>query len=54
MKSVLLLVVLSAVCLAGEYEVDEGVLVLTTDTFNSAVEEYSYILVEFCKWLTLS
>ena len=52
MKILLLLAALSAVCLAGDYEVDEGVLVLTKDTFSAAVEEHAFLLVEFCKWRT--
>lgn len=44
-----MLVALATSCLAGDYEVDEGVLVLTKDTFNAALEEHSYVLVEFCK-----
>lgn len=49
MRTLLLLAALAATCLAGEYETDEGVLVLTKDNFEAAVEEYSYLLVEFCE-----
>ena len=52
MKILLLLAALSTVCLAGDYEVDEGVLVLTKDTFSAAVEEHAFLLVEFCKLIT--
>ena len=50
MRTVLLLAALVVASLAGDYEVDEGVLVLTKDTFEAALEEHSFILVEFCKY----
>ena len=50
MRVLLLLAALVASSLAGDYEVDEGVLVLTKDTFEAAIEEHSFILVEFCKY----
>ena len=49
MRSLLLLVALAAVSLAVEYQVEEGVLVLTKDTFEAAVQEHEFLLVEFCK-----
>jgi len=37
---------------ATEYKDDEGVLALTKDTFDAAIEEFTHVLVEFCR-LTL-
>ena len=39
---------LAAVAPAAEYKDDEGVLVLTKDDFDAAIEEFQYVLVEFC------
>lgn len=49
MRTLLVLAALAVSCLAGDYELDEGVLVLTKDTFAAAIAEYNFILVEFCK-----
>ena len=49
MKCLLVLLALAGACLAGDYEVDEGVLVLTQDTFQAALEEHAFVLVEFCE-----
>lgn len=35
---------------ADEFKEDEGVLVLTKDTFDKALEKYQYVLAEFCKY----
>lgn len=32
-----------------EYKEEDGVLVLTKDTFDKAIEEFQHVLVEFCE-----
>jgi hypothetical protein len=41
--------ILFVACVA-EIQVEEGVLVLTTENFDSAVAENQFVLVEFCKF----
>lgn len=38
----------------AEYKEEDGVLVLTVDTFDKALEEFKYVLVEFCKLIDLT
>lgn len=50
MKSIYLaLAVLLAAAVSAEIAVEEGVLVLTTDNFESAISDNEFVLVEFCK-----
>lgn len=35
---------------AADYEEDENVLVLKASNFDDAVNEFKYLLVEFCKF----
>ena len=53
MRCLYLLVLAAVGCLAGDYEVEDGVLVLTKDTFDAATAEHEHILVEFCKSLSI-
>jgi protein disulfide-isomerase A1 len=43
----ILLLGLIAVSYAGDYATEDGVLVLTTGTFDSALTEFENVLVEF-------
>ena len=45
-----IVVLLGLACLSGAttYKEEDDVLVLTKDTFDSAVAEFADILVEFC------
>lgn len=52
---------LFAVCLlvatvtaAAEFKYEENVLVLTDENFKEAVEEFPFLLVEFCEYLIAS
>lgn len=38
----------------AEFKEEDGVLVLTKDTFDKALEEFKYVLVEFCKLIDLT
>lgn len=51
MHSVALLLALAGLLAvqAAEVEIEEGVLVVTTDNFKQVVEENEFVLIEFCK-----
>lgn len=36
----------------AEVKLEDGVLVLTTDNFESVISENEFVLVEFCKYET--
>lgn len=50
-KCVLLIGILLGVLVgvSAEFKEEDDVLVLTLDTFDSAVEQFQYLLAEFCK-----
>ena len=45
---------LVCLCVATTFKEEDDVLVLTKDTFDSALEEFPDILVEFCTFANLS
>jgi len=47
MKAILIAVLCIAAVFAGDYATEEGVLVLTDNTFAQAIEEYDFVLAEF-------
>jgi protein disulfide-isomerase A1 len=47
MKLLSSLLALVATSVYAEYEKENGVFVLTTDNFDTAVKEFDYVLVEF-------
>lgn len=49
MRTLLLLAALIGASLAGDWEVEDGVLVLNNENFQSAVDEHNFLLVEFCE-----
>jgi len=50
MKLLVVLLASFIVSITAEIAVEEGVLVLTTDNFDSAISDNENILVEFCKY----
>lgn len=48
--SLLFLLISPLVILADEISEEDGVLVLTQDNFEGAIDKYDHILVEFCKY----
>jgi len=47
-SSVIVLLVLACLCGATSFKEEDDVLVLTKDTFDSALAEFPDMLVEFC------
>jgi len=47
-SAVIVLLGLACLCAATEFKEEDDVLVLTKDTFDSAMAEFPDILVEFC------
>ena len=47
-SSVIVLLGLACLCCATSFKEEDDVLVLTKDTFDSALAEFPDILVEFC------
>lgn len=47
---VCIVIAASTVNCETDFKYDEGVLVLTKQTFPDAVNEFEFILVEFCKY----
>jgi len=53
MHFILVLLGLACLCGATTFKEDDDVLVLTKDTFDSALSEHSDILVKFCTFSNL-
>lgn len=47
-SAIIVLLGLACLCAATEFKEEDDVLVLTKDTFDSAMAEFPDILVEFC------
>lgn len=43
-----------AALVAAEIQVEEGVLVVTVDNFESVIAENDFVLVEFCKFTLIT
>ena len=54
MKFLLACFLLLGAALAEEPKVEDGVLVLTTDNFDSVVKDNEFVLVEFCKYIFIN
>ena len=49
--AVLFVALFGALASAEEIKLEDNVLVLTKDNFDSAVEKHPFMLVEFCKYV---
>lgn len=51
LNTLVVLSVFGAIYGDAEVKTEDGVLVLTTDNFESVIKDNEFVLVEFCKYL---
>lgn len=51
LNTLLILSVFGVIYGDAEVKTEDGVLVLTTDNFESVIKENEFVLVEFCKYI---
>lgn len=52
-SKIFVLTILFVAAFADEFKEEDGVLVLSKDTFDAAIEKYEFVLAEFCKYLLM-